>query len=174
MMKKIMFVTILLSVITFIVVKSSKMFENNTENFEVSHVEDTFVVLDRAVIYEDITFSEEAFKKQIVAIGIRFPDIVMAQAILESGHFTSGLFVNHKNPFGMMIAKKRPTLAKKGAYPFASYKEWKHSIMDYAYYQSVYMSKYTTEDSYLKRLGEVYAEDPKYVSKLKTIIKKNE
>lgn len=50
----------------------------------------------------------------IYALRIQHPDIVMAQCIEESGHFTSRLFVDGHNCTGMKVPSTRPTLAVGG------------------------------------------------------------
>lgn len=140
--------------------------ERNDEVEEV--IKDT--VVDRSHIYEDIEFSEEALKLYLKDINIKFPEVVLAQAKLESGNFKSKLFIEHNNMFGMRVAKQRPTLADDKNTGYASYQHWRSSVLDYAYYQSRYLKQYNTKEKYLNRLGQVYAEDPNYVSKLKILM----
>lgn len=128
-------------------------------------------IVSRAFIYEDVEFSEEALVDYIKNINIKFPDIVLAQAKLESSNFNSDLFIKHNNMFGMKIANNRPTLGvKNDTTPYSTYSNWRSSVIDYALYQSRYLKQYNTKEKYLNRLGEVYAEDPNYVTKLKNIM----
>ena len=46
-------------------------------------------------------------------------------------------------------------------------------MYDYCLYQSSVMCNVTDEDGYFAKLGEKYAEDPTYVSKLKNIIQRD-
>ena len=53
------------------------------------------------------SITRENLYEQIINYGIKFPDVVLAQAVLESGQFTSKLFKSANNLFGMRIPKKR-------------------------------------------------------------------
>lgn len=115
-------------------------------------------------------FTQLLFKQYLTEVNVKFPEVVYAQAVLESGNFSSQLFIKHNNPFGMKIAKQRPTL-NTGSHPiYASYYSWQHSILDYAYFQSRFMKAYDTRDKYIERLGQIYAEDSNYTIKLKKLM----
>jgi len=45
-------------------------------------------------------------------------------------------------------------------------------VVDYAFYQAAYLNDLRSEKEYFDYLGQNYAEDPMYVSKLKKIIEK--
>ena len=124
------------------------------------------------ILNEENKFSEEALKKFILEINIRFPHIVLAQAELESGHFQSKMFRENNNFFGMKVARKRPTTNKGEQYGHAYFDSWKDCVVDYAFYQAAYLNDLKTEEQYYSYLEANYAEDPTYVSKLKKIVKK--
>ena len=52
------------------------------------------------------SITKENLYEQIMKYGIKFPDVVFAQAVLESGQFTSKLFKSANNLFGMKIPTK--------------------------------------------------------------------
>jgi uncharacterized FlgJ-related protein len=54
-------------------------------------------------------FSEDLLKEYILELNLRFPEVVLAQAKLESGNFTSRAFREQNNLFGMHVARSRPT-----------------------------------------------------------------
>jgi len=144
--------------------------------FKVDRVEKVTKVIEKKmhVRYEDNSFSEESLIEYLKNINMRFPDVVYAQAYLESGGFKSGIFKTNNNLFGMKVAKIRPTTAVMLHRGHALYRNWRESVMDYALYQSHYMSKYKTKEDYIKRLGQVYAEDPNYVVKLRKLMSKTD
>lgn len=113
----------------------------------------------------DSTFSQEALVKYVYSLNVRFPHIILAQAHLESGKFTSGIFVNNNNLFGMRQARLRPTTNKGSRNGFAKYDHWRDSVMDYILYYAVYMHKFKTEEAYYAYLDRSYANNP-YYSKL--------
>jgi hypothetical protein len=105
--------------------------------------------------------------------GIRFVDIAIAQAMLESDNFTSKVFKRNHNMFGMQLAEKRKTTAigKKGKY--ALYKCWHGSVQDYALRQQQIFQRHPnmTRMQYLAHIKRFYAEDPHYMVKLQRRIK---
>lgn len=119
-------------------------------------------------------FSNDELKKYLKEIHIKFPDIVYAQAVLETGNFCSPLFIAHSNMFGMKLAKNRPQVysyVTKNGY-IGHGNNWKESVINYALFQAAYMRK-LNKDQYYAYLKDNYAEDPNYVKKLKKIVENN-
>jgi hypothetical protein len=123
------------------------------------------------VLEEHNEFSEEKLDAYLKEINIKFPDIVKAQATLETGYFKSEMFIVNHNLFGMKVAKLRPTTALGENLGHAFYDNWKQSVLDYAFYQAAYLRQIKTDDEYLAYLELNYAEDPNYINKLKKLIK---
>lgn len=92
---------------------------------------------------------------------IQHPDIVYAQALLETGHFKSVGCLKHHNLFGLYNSK-----AKR----YCRFNHWTESVI--AYKEWIQRRYKPPEDYYafLKRIG--YATDPQYIQKLKIIVKK--
>lgn len=124
------------------------------------------------VIKEHNQFSEGKLIEKIKELNIKFPHIVLAQAKLETGNFTSKVFREGNNLFGMREAKQRITTALGTENNHAFYETWLESIYDFSFYQCKYLSNITTDEQCFQYLEQSYAEDTTYVSKLKTIIKK--
>lgn len=109
---------------------------------------------------------------EILEQQIEFPDIVFAQAVLESGSFTSRVFKQNKNLFGMRLPKKRKTTAVGQKYGYAVYSFWQESVEDYGYYQEFLIKdKKMTRSQYLAHIDKRYSESKGYVTKLHRIIK---
>ena len=117
----------------------------------------------------DSTFSQEALVGYVYSLNVRFPHIILAQAHLESGKFTSGIFVNNNNLFGMRQARLRPTTNKGSRNGFAKYDHWRDSVMDYILYYAVYMHKFKTEEAYYAYLDRSYANNPHYSKLIRKI-----
>lgn len=122
----------------------------------------------------------ESLETYIQLKQIKYPHIVYAQALLETGEFTSTIYKRNNNLFGMKYVKttkySRPTVAQGKRYGHAYYADWKSSVDDYLLWQQA-VEQYLflpiqTEEQYFKLLGARYAESPIYVSCLKQIIKK--
>ena len=117
--------------------------------------------------------THQSLYEQIIKFGIKFPDVVFAQAVLESGNFTSKLFQSANNLFGMKIPTKRESTAigqtKSG---YSKYDDWNFSVYDYFLWQEYMLKKHgdLTKSQYLALLGKIYAEDKRYVSSIKRVI----
>lgn len=121
-------------------------------------------------------FSEELLKKCLEYEGVLYHDIVILQSRLETGYFTSDIFSNGNNLFGMKYPTHRPTVATGIYNEHAKYSHWSDSVIDYALWQKYYLSRgFKLEDEldsdfYLVILKSIpYAEDPRYISKLVTL-----
>ena len=125
-------------------------------------------------IKEENKFSEENLIKEISKLNFRYPHIVLAQAILETGTYESKIFKENNNLFGMKEARVRLNLAKGTQYGHAYYNNWEESILDYAYWYSTYASKCKTEEQFYQLLDKVYAEDELYSIKLKNIVEEEQ
>jgi hypothetical protein len=122
---------------------------------------------------KDEPFSEELLKKVIAYERIRYPDVVLLQAQLETGFYTSDIFNNGHNCFGMKFPKYRPTVATGVYQGHSQYDHWIQSVRDYKIWQDWYISRgYRIESKqddalYLVFLDCIkYAEDPHYIPKL--------
>ncbi|NPV12643.1 MAG: glucosaminidase domain-containing protein [Ignavibacteria bacterium] len=139
-----------------------------------------FIIQSKSIIYIEsekqvivtsrIDFSEEKLIKYINKLKIRFPNIVYAQAILETNGFKSKIFNENHNLFGMKMPISRPTLVVGTANGHNVYNNWRESVIDYALFQTTYAKNIQTEEEYLQFL-EAYAENTLYVTKVSKILK---
>jgi hypothetical protein len=118
-------------------------------------------------------FSEEKLVRKLKELNVKYPHIVLAQAKLESNNYSSRIFIDNNNLFGMKEARVRINLAKGTQYRHAYYNTWQESVLDYAFWIATYGSKCKTEQQYYNLLNG-YAEDPNYQAKLKNLISKNQ
>ena len=89
--------------------------------------------------------------------GVKYPRIVTAQAILESGYFKSDVFKKHNNPFGMYNPSKNM---------YYKFDHWSDAILGYI---NMVEHKYRGGD-YYKFLEDLpYATDKEYINKIKRI-----
>lgn len=130
--------------------------------------ENEIVVINR----NENEFSQEKLINEIDRLNFRFPHIVLAQSIIETGHFTSTIFMENHNLFGMREPRIRITTAIGTHRNHAYYNSWVESLFDYGLYTSRYLGKLKTEEEYFQYLSRHYATDKTYVSKLRVIIKK--
>lgn len=87
---------------------------------------------------------------------VKHPKIVLAQSILETGHYQSNVCKTNNNLFGLMKGND-----------YHSFSHWKKSI---TYYKNHVQNRYKGGDYYafLNNIG--YAQDPDYINKLKELI----
>ena len=131
-------------------------------------IESELVVLDSS----ELVFSRDALVKELKRLNVRFPHIVLAQSILETGYWESRIYQENNNLFGMKQARARATTAKGTQLGHAYYDNWKESVTDYALYQAAYLNKLRNENKYLKYLDKNYAEAKNYDNALMTIIER--
>ena len=131
-------------------------------------IESELLVLDSS----ESSFSQDALVKELKRLNVRFPHIVLAQSILETGYWESRIYQENNNLFGMKQARARATTAKGTQLGHAYYDNWKESVTDYALYQAAYLNKLRKESKYLKYLDKNYAEAIDYDQKLMVIIER--
>jgi flagellum-specific peptidoglycan hydrolase FlgJ len=127
------------------------------------------------VVYAKSQPSKTEVYQQIVSEGLIFPDIVFAQAILESGNFKSKVSRENNNFFGMRLAKVRETTAIGQKSGYAKYNSWKESVRDYKLWQDRITKKKPniTRDQYMSLLNRIYSESSIYMSQVKLIVRQN-
>jgi uncharacterized FlgJ-related protein len=127
----------------------------------------TVVKQKNVIVFKDSKdeFSEQKLKEYLLELNLKYPEVILAQAKLESGNFTSRAFREQNNLFGMHVARSRPTLAKKGRGLLAHYSSWRDSVIDYALLVSDRMRKLNTREAYFAYLDANY-DAPGYSSKL--------
>lgn len=120
------------------------------------------VYRDRLILLDEVPFSDSLLVEKLKEVKVKFPYIVYAQALHETNRFTSGIFLENNNLFGMKMAWNRPTTAIGENRGHAVYACWEDSVLDYAFYQTSYLRSLKTEAEYLQYLNQHYAEDPNY------------
>jgi flagellum-specific peptidoglycan hydrolase FlgJ len=115
-------------------------------------------------------FSKERFRAKLNELNVRFADVAVAQAILETNTFRSSIFMENNNLFGMKEAKTRINLARGSQYGHAYYDSWEDSVLDYAMWCATYAKHCRTNEQFLSLLNGYYAEDPNYIAKLRRIM----
>lgn len=105
---------------------------------------------------------KEDLMKVLEYYGVLHPEIVYAQAVLETGHFRSKVCKEYNNLFGLYNSSTKD---------YYKFNHWTESVIAYINYIQY---RYTPPNNYYKFLERIgYAEDSLYVSKLKNIVKRN-
>lgn len=113
-------------------------------------------------------FSEKALIALMKELKIKYPEVALSQARLETGNFTSAIFKENHNLFGMKMAELRPTSAIGINRGHALYTNWKESVIDYALYQSFIISRLKTvsKDAYRQHIQKYYSETSDYLVRI--------
>jgi len=129
-------------------------------------------VEEKLVLLNEVNhpFSEESLITLLKELNVKFPHIVLAQSIVETGHWTSNIFKENHNLFGMKQARVRVNTARGTQYNHAYYDSWRESVYDYAFYQCRYLASIKTEEQYFQYLADSYAEAGDYINTLKQVI----
>lgn len=127
--------------------------EESLTDIEVTNAEPTF--FDKS--------PEEGLMEALEYYGVKHPNVVYAQAILETGHFRSKVYRECNNLFGLYNSRT------KSYYKFDHWSESVVAYLDFIQY------KYKPPNDYYKFLSDIgYAEDPEYINKLKRIVNRND
>ena len=111
---------------------------------------------------------QEGLMEALEYYDVKHPKIVQAQAILESGNFTSEGYLVNNNLFGLYDSKRQK---------YYSFDHWISSVEAYV---SMVQYKYKggndkPPNDYYKFLSDIgYAEDAQYIQKLKDIVNRND
>ena len=96
------------------------------------------------------------FKSLLIREGFNdeMAKMIIAQAGFETGNFSSAIFLENKNLFGMKLPKIRKTTAIGEARGHAVYKSWEDSIKDYWLYSKAlgYLSAYSSIVNFVRAL----------------------
>lgn len=97
-----------------------------------------------------------------------YPEILLKQAKIESGNYTSNVYTNTNNLYGMKKVGRRQTTQLNNTYNgYGCYTNWCESVLDRMLWDLFYFkNEKPTEAEYLKAMS-IYAEDSLYIKKLK-------
>lgn len=141
------------------------------EVFCIQHPKYSFISeMERLDSYADIELCDSIAYAFIADNEIQHPEIVLAQMKIESGNYQSGIAKKNNNYFGMCHPAQRLTVSLGQKNGYARYRNWAYSVIDYGLWQRRYAYN-LTEEEYLTKLSNTYAEDPNYVNKVKNIAK---
>ena len=112
--------------------------------------------------FDHLLLTEDNVKKEIIAQGLDYPDIVLAQAIIETGGFTSQSCRKDNNLFGL-----------RGQDGYLKFNSWTESVAKYKDGAQAYKNKPKTEEDYYRHLESMgYAENPLYCKIIKETVEK--
>jgi hypothetical protein len=107
-----------------------------------------------------LPFSEKNLGQELKKQGVMYPDVAMAQSMLETGYFKSGIFLDNNNLFGMKHPRQRQTLSKGPNRGHASFENWQDSVKDYKMWQDYNKLSNLSKDQYIAKLNRIYCMPP--------------
>ena len=145
---------------TFTTISHTKEIEhlnNKLDSITIGNINNNDYTYSYTPAFENKT-PEEGIDEALQYYNIEHPTIVKAQAILETGGFTSNLCVKNNNLFGLYDSKNKR---------YYSYKHWWESIEAY---KKLVQRKYNNSKYYYIFLEDIkYAKDKEYINKVKKI-----
>lgn len=109
------------------------------------------------IVAEPVELTLQSMHAELLSQGVQHADIVLAQAVLETGWFTSSNCIDKNNCFGLYDSYNKC---------FYAFDSWQQSVtayvdkFQYKYDAECYESYY----AFLQKAG--YAEDAQYIDKL--------
>ena len=113
-------------------------------------------VVKEIVTEKDIVLTDSGITAELTNQGVILAAVACLQSRIESNHGKSNVGIQAKNLFGITYHRCKHVAGKHGVY--AKYDSYRDNIKCYAHVQK----------RYLKNIDGVYAEDPTYVTKLKS------
>ncbi len=124
--------------------------------FEIMHQSRTIILEKPKVeLINTDSFSEQNLLNFIISLDIKNPNIVLNQAKLETGNFTSDRFKKYNALFGFQTSDIQ----------IVKYNSWKESVIHYKTWQMFRLKDSENYYDFLKRVN--YASDTNYIKKLK-------
>ena len=122
-----------------------------------------------------LPFSEKNLGQELKKQGVMYPDVAMAQCMLETGYFKSDIFLDNNNLFGMKHPRQRQTLSKGPNRGHASFENWQDSVKDYKMWQDYNKLSNLSKDQYVAKLNRIYCIPPScgtnnYAKKVKSLL----
>lgn len=113
-------------------------------------------IVKEIVTEKDVVLNDSGITAELTNQGVILAAVACLQSKIESNHGKSNVGIQAKNLFGITFHKCKHVAGKHGVY--AKYDSYRDNIKCYAHIQK----------RYLKNIDGVYAEDPTYVTKLKS------
>ena len=144
-------------IILLLQVKSIVSQQPKVETVPVIEVADTIINEQPKFFFQT---PKEGLKEALSYYGLKHKDIVYAQAILETGHFTSRICLEYNNLFGLYDSKNKD---------YYRFNHWSESVVAY---KEWIQKKYQPPNDYYIFLKKInYAEKEDYTRLLKKIVK---
>ena len=168
-----------MSVFTILLLLASSIFHTKLKNVaednkilkEQLYKDETELALEYSIGYWFINQPEQINDSILYAFlkdnNAWYPEILLKQAKLESGNYTSDVYINSNNLYGMKKVGKRQTTQLNTTYKgYGCYTNWCESVLDRMLWDvNRFNNIKPTEEEYLEAMS-IYAETENYVELL--------
>ena len=124
--------------------------------------QETAAAVDTLAYLHQLELNRENFYHACAVYNVQHPEIVYAQAQLESGHFTSQVYRDRQNCLGLFDSRSQQ---------YYSFAHWSDCIK--AYKNSVQYKYDGVGDYYAFLTNLPYAEDSQYIRKVRWLVNRN-
>lgn len=132
------------------------------------------LISNKCMDFKDKPCTKENVYLAIKQSGIKYPDVVFAQIMLESANLQSKIVKSNNNLLGMKLPNKRPTTAIGEKNKYAVYNNWYESVIDYMLYQqNVMNNKNLNKKQYITYLNKKYSKTYDYKKRINKLLKEN-
>lgn len=172
----------ILSTITAVLICMILAIVFNTIKHDVSKTEKNTDILSEktlehyigeAILYPSDEINDSILECYLIELGAWYPDILLAQAKIESGTYTSNVFKAANNLYGMKTVNSR-FHCQTGRYnSYGHYDSWKLSVIDRILWDLfIFDSIKPDRNQYLRALRD-YAEAQNYIETIEKVINSN-
>lgn len=124
------------------------------------------------IIKNGDNFTEDKMILFIKELNFKYPELVYAQGVLESGaEFNSKINIENNNYFGMKDANKRINIQSGFQNEHAYYINWRNSVVDFALFAATYLSDFKTKEEHYRYIEAHYSQTPGYIERVKKLEK---
>lgn len=118
-------------------------------------------------------FSADSVINYMKKLNIKYIEFSYAQIEHETGNYSSNIFKENHNLFGLKVAYLRPTPTTKENRGHAKYVSWKESVIDFALLQTRILAKTKSKKEYMDYIQKFYSDDEQYLTKVNKIVEEN-
>lgn len=153
-----------------------KKYSNNKNVTEVVELSEKTIEqhIGEAILYPNNDINDSILYNYLIEINAWYPDILLAQAKIESASYTSNVFKKASNLYGMKQVNSRFHCQTSSYNSYGGYDSWKLSVLDRVLWDLfVFDSIKPQREDYLRTLRN-YAEATDYINKIQSIIQLND
>lgn len=129
--------------------------------------------IGEAILYPNSDINDSILYDYIVEIKAWYPDILLAQAKIESGSYSSTVFKKANNLYGMKQVNSRFHCQTSSFNSYGGYDSWKLSVLDRVLWDMFIFDSIKPEREVYLRALRNYAESETYVQAIQKVINSN-